>query len=293
MEHLDLDALVHFIAVARHGGVNAAARETGIPKATLSRRIRELEARFGTPLLERGGAKLKLTEDGRLLLDRAAPLLADLDALCAEMSARSGLVRGRLRVSIPTPVAVFGMGGFAARFARTYPAVELEMDIDDRFVDPVSEGYDVVVRVNPLPESDLVGRRFLRTQSVLASLPSMPLPRHTGERVDAVVLSATGSQSAWTVLCSEGELTVIPRQILRCSSMMLVYEAVLAGAGAALLPASLIQEDLAKGRLKAWGTVPNRDIEVWVLHAPAHLTSPRIRAFVDLLVDEFQKSETS
>jgi DNA-binding transcriptional LysR family regulator len=292
MEHLDLDALVHFIAVANQGGVSAAARETGIPKATMSRRVRKLEARLGTPLLERGGARLKLTEDGRLLLDRAAPLLADLDALWGEMSARSGLVRGRLRVSIPALLPVFGMGGFAARFARTYPAVELEVDVDDRFVDPVSDGYDAVVRANPSPESDLVGRRFLRSQSVLASVPSMPLPRHTGERVDAVVLAATRSQSAWTVLGSAGELTVIPREILRCSSITLVYEAVLAGAGAALLPAWVIQKDLAEGRLKAWGTVPNRDLELWVLHPPGHLTSPKIRAFVELLVDEFQKSET-
>jgi DNA-binding transcriptional LysR family regulator len=72
MEHPDLDALVHFIAVARQGGVNAAARETGIPKATLSRRVRELETRLGTPLLERGGARLKFTEHGRLPLKPAA-----------------------------------------------------------------------------------------------------------------------------------------------------------------------------------------------------------------------------
>jgi DNA-binding transcriptional LysR family regulator len=292
MEHLDVDALVQFIAVARQGGVNAAARETGIPKATLSRRVRELEARLGTPLLERGRARLKLTEDGRLLLDRAAPLLGDLDALWREMSARSGLVRGHLRVSIPSLLPLFGMGPFAARFARTYPAVELEIDVDDRFIDPVRDGYDAVVRANPSPESDLVGRRFLRSQSVLASPPGMPLPRHADEPVDAVVLSAAGSQSAWTVLGPEGELTVIPREILRCSSMTLVYEAVLAGAGAALLPAWLIRKDLAEGRLKAWGTVPNRDIEAWVLHPPGHLTSPKVRVFVDLLVAEFQKPET-
>lgn len=75
--------------------------------------------------------------------------------------------------------------------------------------------------------------------------------------------------------------------------MMLVYEAVLAGGGVAVLPALLIQKDLAEGRLKAWGTVPNHDVEVWVLYPPGHLTSPKVKAFVDLLVDEFQKSEAS
>ena len=77
MEHLDLDALVYFVAVARQRGVNAAARETGIPKATLSRRMRELEARLGTPLVERGGARLRLTEDGRLLFDAVATAIVE------------------------------------------------------------------------------------------------------------------------------------------------------------------------------------------------------------------------
>src|SRR5690606_11051594 len=108
------------------------------------------------------------------------------------------------------------------------------------------------------------------------------------ETVDAVILSATRDQTVWNVR-NEGErLRIIPREILRCSSMMLVYDAVLSGAGAALLPAWLIESDLSDGRLCAWGTVPDRNIEAWVLHAPVHLTSPKIRAFVDTLVEAFQ-----
>ena len=288
MEQLDLEAMSQFVAVARHGGLNAASRETGVPKATISRRVRQLEVSLGTLLLERGGRQMQMTEDGRILFARAAPLLADLVAAGAEVSARDGQVRGSLRVSVPALLARSGMGAFAASFVKKYPGVKLEIDIDDRFVDPVAEGYDLVIRANPAPNSDLVGKRFLRTEIVLAALPDIRVPVEQDEIVDAVILSGSSGQTVWNVLREGEPLRIIPREILRCSSMMLVYDAVLSGAGAALLPAWLIEKDLRDGRLRAWAKVANRSIEAWVLHAPAHLTSPKVRAFVDMLVEAYR-----
>jgi DNA-binding transcriptional LysR family regulator len=293
MEHLDLEAIAHFVAVARHGGLNAASRETGVPKATISRRVRQLEVSLGTLLLERGGRQMRMTEDGRMLFTRAAPLLADLIAAGAEVRTRDGQVRGSLRISVPALVARSGMGEFAASFVKKYPGVKLDIDIDDHFVDPVAEGYDLVIRANPAPDSDLVGKCFLRTDILLAALPAMPAPVEQDAIVDAVILSASSGQKAWNVLREDEPLRIIPREVLRCSSMMLVYDAVLAGAGAALLPAWLIEQDIRDGRLRAWATVPNRSIEAWALHAPAHLTSPKVRAFVDMLVEAYRNQGKS
>ncbi|BCP51502.1 LysR family transcriptional regulator [Kaistia sp. 32K] len=288
MEQMDLEAVRLFVAVARQGGLNAASRETGVPKATMSRRIRQLEASLGTLLLERSGRRMRMTDDGRRLFDRAAPLLADLASAGAEISARDGEVRGTLRVSVPALLARSGIGAFATAFVKRYPQVKLEIDVDDRFVDPVAEGYDLVVRANPAADSDLVGKCFLRTEVELAAAPEIPLPTGQNEVVDAVILTATGGQASWTVLNEGGPLTVLPRETIRCSSMMLVYDAVLSGAGVALLPAWLIEPDLREGRLRAWGRVPNRHMEAWVLHTPAHLSRPKIRAFVDALVEAYR-----
>ena len=288
MEQMDLEALALFVAVATHGGLNAASRETGVPRATMSRRIRQLETGLGALLLERGRGQMRVTEDGRLLFERAAPLMADLAAVADQLRARDGQVRGSLRISVPNLMARTGMGAIAASFVRKHPKIHLEIDIDDRFVDPVAEGYDLVIRANPAATSDLVGRRFLRSEILLAALPEMPIPSEQDAFVDAVILTATGSRTAWTVECGDRQLRIIPRETLRCSSMMLVYDAVLAGAGAALLPAWLIASDLRNGRLRAWGKVPGREIEAWVLHARSHLTSPKVRAFVDTLVDAYR-----
>jgi DNA-binding transcriptional LysR family regulator len=143
---------------------------------------------------------MKMTEDGRLLFDRAEPLLADLFAAGVEVSARDGKVRGNLRVSVPALLARSGMGAFVASFVKTYPGVKLEIDIADRFVDPVAEGYDLVIRTNPAPNSDLVGKRFLRTEIVLAAVSTVPVPRGQDEIVDAVILSATSGQASWTAV---------------------------------------------------------------------------------------------
>ncbi len=287
MEHQEMPGLGDFIAVATHGGLNAASRATQVPKATLSRRVRALEAALGARLLERGGRQLRLTEEGGFLLERAVPLLSKLHSLGEEVSGRSGRLRGPLRISAPSLFARTRLGEIAARFVTRYPEVTLEIDIADSFVDLVRQGYDVVIRVNPAPDSGLVGKCFLRTETVLAAPPQFSLPGPAGREVDAVVLAAQAGLTEWTAIGKSGEIRVVPRAILRCTSMMVVHEAARSGAGAALLPRWLIEEDLAQGRLREWGVLPDRQIEAWALHTSTRLASPKVRAFIDTLTEAY------
>ena len=288
MEHQEMPGLGDFIAVASHGGLNAASRATKVPKATLSRRIRELEAALGTRLLERGARQLRLTEEGGFLLERAAPLLSELHSIGEEVSGRGGRLRGPLRISAPSLFARTRLGEIAASFVARYPEVTMDIDIADSFVDLVRQGYDVVIRVNPAPDSELVGTCFLRTETVLAAPPQFSLPGPAGREVDAVILAAQAGLSEWTAVGANGEIRVVPRAILRCSSMMVVHEAARSGAGAALLPRWLIEEDLAQGRLREWGVMPDRQIEAWALHTSTRLASPKVRAFIDTLSEAYR-----
>jgi DNA-binding transcriptional LysR family regulator len=290
MEHQEMPGLGDFIAVASHGGLNAASRATQVPKATLSRRVRELEAALGTRLLERGGRQLRLTEEGGFLLERAAPLLSELHSIGEEVSGRGGRLRGPLRISAPSLFARTRLGEIAARFVARYPEVTMDIDIADSFVDLVRQGYDLVIRVNPAPDSALVGTCFLRTETVLAAPPQFPLPGPGGREVDAVILAAQAGLSEWKAIGAAGEIRVVPKPILRCSSMMVVHEAARSGAGAALLPRWLIEEDLAQGRLRAWGVMPNRQIEAWALHTSSRLASPKVRAFIETLSEAYRIS---
>src|SRR5687767_14727237 len=183
---MDLLALADFNLVARHGGFGRAARAAGRPKATLSRRVAELEASLDLRLFERGARELKLTQEGRALYERTGVLLNELDQTAAAIASGGGKPRGRLRLSAPLLFSQTAMGRLAAEFALKYPEVRLEVTTEDRAVDMVEEGYDLVIRVNPAPDESLVGRVFLRDRLVIVASPDLARPVG-GSAVPAIV----------------------------------------------------------------------------------------------------------
>ncbi|MEO7072563.1 MAG: LysR substrate-binding domain-containing protein [Rhodanobacter sp.] len=286
---MDLEALADFNAVASHGGFSAASRVTGRPKASLSRRVRQLEDALCVRLLERGARSLRLTAEGAALHEQTAVLLERIDDVAEALRQNAGVPRGRLRISAPVLLAHRGLGKIAADFAAAYPQVQLEITADDRFVDPLGEGYDLVIRANPQPTTELAGRCFLRDELILAAHPSLSPPATgiAGAAVPAVELSGASKASVWQLASPLGKVTLRRRPVLRLSSMVMVYDAVLAGIGAAMLPRSLVQADLDAGRLLEWGVDGDRHIEVWALYPPHRHVSRRVSLFVQMLVDRF------
>ena len=281
---MDLLALADFNLVARHGGFGRAARETGRPKATLSRRVAELEADLGLRLFERGARVLKLTQEGRALHERTGALLAEIDETAAALASGGDRPRGRLRISAPLLFSQTAMGMLAAGFARAYPDVRLEVTTEDRPVDMVEEGYDLVIRVNPDPDENLVGRIFLRDRLVVVAAPHLARPAD-GAPVPAVV-RPVGDQAAWQV-AGQPDIAIDP--VLRLSSLVMVRDAVRAGVGAGCLPASVVSHDLAAGRLVRWGDVAGPEIALWALYPSRRLLSARVSAFLDYLKAAFPK----
>lgn len=284
---MDLLALADFNAVATHRGFGAASRATGRPKATLSRRVRELEDDLGIRLVERGARPFRLTEEGTALHAETAGVLGHIELVAADLAAGAGGPRGRLRVSVPVLFAQRGVGRLAARYAAMYPAVELEIVADDRFVDPLAEGFDLIVRANPKPTTELAGRCFLRDRYVVAAVPELPRPRD-GDAFPAIVLPAMARGDTWRVADGKKRYAIAPRVVLRLSSMAMVHDAVLEGTGAAMLPASLVAAEIASGKLASWGSVEGGATEVWALYPPQRHVAPKVSAFVNLLVEHFK-----
>ncbi|TGD98298.1 LysR family transcriptional regulator [Methylobacterium nonmethylotrophicum] len=280
---MDLLALADFTLVARHGGFGRAARATGRPKATLSRRVAELEASLALRLFERGARVLTLTQEGRALAERAGALLTELDETAAAIAAGGSRARGRLRISAPLLFSQTAMGKVAASFARKYPEVRLAVTTEDRAVDMVEEGYDLVIRVNPDPDESLVGRIVLRDRLVVVASPDLPRPAD-GATVPAVLRGAGDRAEAWT-LADGARVAAAP--VLVLSSLVMVRDAVRAGIGAARLPVSLVGHDLAAGRLVRWGDGAGPEIALWALYPSRRLLSARVSAFLDHLKETF------
>lgn len=296
---MDLHALADFNLVARHGGFGRAARESGRPKATLSRRVAELEASLGLRLLERGARAVKLTEEGRALHERTGALLTEIDEAAAAIASGGEQPRGRLRISAPLLFSQTAMGRLAADFALRYPAVRLEVTTEDRSVDMVEEGYDLVIRVNPAPDASLVGRVLLRDRLVLVAPPGLARPRKGSSTaaVPAVVRGTGAAQGhAWqmeTPPKARGKapevhsLAIDP--VLSLASLIMVRDAVRRGVGVARLPISLVGHDIAAGTLAHWGDVPGPAIELWALYPSRRLLSARVSAFLEHLKAAFPK----
>lgn len=285
---MDLLALSDFNLVARHGGFGKAARAAGRPKATLSRRVAELEAALDLRLFERGGRALKLTEEGRALFERTGALLTEIDETATAIASGGHTPRGQLRISAPLLFSQTAMGRLAAGFALKYPEVRLEVTTEDRSVDMVEEGYDLVIRVNPDPDESLVGRIFLRDRLVVVASPGLTRPAG-GLAVPTVVRGAGDRIAAWDIVAPTGRSRIAVNPVLRLSSLLMIRDAVRAGVGAGRLPISLVSHDLAAGTLVHWGDVDGPDITLWTLYPSRRLLSARVSAFLNHLKEAFPK----
>ena len=283
---MNLIALADFNLVARHGGFGKAARAASRPKATLSRRVAELEASLDLRLFERGGHRLKLTEEGQALYERTGALLADLEESTAEISAGGQRPRGRLRISAPLLFSHVALGKLAAEFALKYPEVRVEVTTEDRPVHMVEETYDLVIRVNPAPQESLVGRVFMRDRLVVVASPSVPRPAGD-DAVPAVVRGQEDMRDSWDVTTTTGPASIAVQPVIRLSSMLMVRDAARAGAGVACLPLSLASRDIADGRLLHWGTLDAPEIALWTLYPSRRFLSARVSAFVAHLKEAF------
>ena len=285
---MDLTSLADFNAVALHGGFGPASRALDRPKATLSRRVAELEETLGVRLIERGSRTLRLTEEGVVLHERTRGLMAEIQEAGEAVASRAPVPRGRLRISAPVVFAHVVLVRIATRFALAYPQVELEVIAEDRVVDPVEDGYDLVIRIDPPRDEQLVGRRILGDERLVVAAPTMSIPsRPAGEAaalaVPAVVFVAASAGAIWSVRTQDGLRALAPMPVLRFSSLLMVRDAVLDGVGAALLPRLLVEQDVAAGRLVCWGTEDGPPVEVWALYNSRRLLSAKVRAFMDLL----------
>src|SRR5476649_212694 len=213
----------------------------------------------------------------------------------AVAAARDGIAtpRGRLRIAAPLLFSQVALGRLAAAFLAIHPDVQIEAVAEDRLADLVDEHFDVAIRINPHKDSVLVGRCFARDRLVLAAAPSVLMPtgrRDQPFRVPAIVMPSYRDGEVWSV--RDGQLTIEPQPVLRLSSLLAVRDAAAAGAGAAMLPQSIIASLLETGELVSWG-MAGEEVELWILHTTRRLQSPKVRAFVAFMCGQYPNGSFS
>ncbi|WP_029005337.1 LysR family transcriptional regulator [Azorhizobium doebereinerae] len=292
----DLNELVMFASVARHASFSAAALALGIPKSRVSRRISDLEARLGVRLLQRSTRVVQLTDTGRDLLVHCEEMIGAA-RLAFEVAERSGEApAGRLRVSCPVGVAHLFVAPVLGTFMSAYPAVRLELDLSNRKVDVIAEGYDVAIRIrSSVDDSQLMIRRLGLSEQWLVASPDLVArdgpflsPDHIQHRRGLGPAGVRGERNLWHVIMPDGQRMGIEYDpVLATDDIYTLGRAALAGLGIAILPRNLCGRAVREGRLVR--LLPGYPIAPHQLHAifPSRRgLVPAVRAFLDFLGTE-------
>lgn len=292
----DADDLHLFAHVMEMGSFSRAAERLRLPKSTVSRRIAGLEQRLGEKLLQRSTRRLALTEFGQGVLEHARALAAEVDAALALALHRQQRPRGRLRVSMPGDFAVHVLADMLARFALDYPEVQLELDLSPRRVDLLAEGFDLAVRMGPLPQDSQLAARRLAVMDgglyaspgylQLHGVPQMPEALHSMHGL--MILSRQGEALPWQLNKGKGESAQhwqgIPAQRSLANAPEMLLHLACADVGIAAVGTHFAQPLVEQGRLIR--VLPDWSLartDCWAVFPERKLMPLRTRVFLDAL----------
>lgn len=275
-----------FVRVIRAGSLSAAGRELNSSPAMISKRLRRLEERLGARLLQRTTRRLTPTEIGQAFYERVVGVLASVEEAEHFVTGGSDRARGLLRASAPT---AFGRMHIAPRlktFLDAHPELQLEIDLNDSYVDLVANGFDVAIRIGSLADSSLVARRLAPNRRVLCATPEYleqhGVPQQLSD-LDQHRLLTAGPQVSWRLEGPEGMVAYKPRSMLQTNSSEVVREAVVSGMGLGFRSTWDIHEELRTGVLKR--VLPAysgaSDVSIFAVYPTRHLVPFKVRAFVD------------
>lgn len=291
-----LDGMRAFATVAQAKSFVGAARSLGISTAWVSKRVAQLEEHLGVQLLARTTRRLSLTDSGRVYLEHCRRLLDDLAEAERSVGTLQAAPRGRLRVTAPMSLGLRRLSALLPAFLEQHPEVELDVALNDRYVDLLEEGIDVAVRVGSvLDDSSLIARKLGAGRRVLCAAPRYLRKHGTPHRPSdlsqhaCLRYSLHTSPSRWSFMGPRGEVTVEVHGPLQLNNSVALAQAAVAGTGILLAPDFVVDEDLAAGRLVR--VLPRYEPSGYTMFAvspPTRFVTPKARAFIDFLVERLR-----
>ncbi|MGI9384954.1 MAG: LysR family transcriptional regulator [Methyloligellaceae bacterium] len=290
-----LTAMRVFRRVVELQGFSAAARDLGLSNAAVSKNVSELEAHLGTRLLNRTTRRMSLTEPGQGYYQRCVRILEDIEDADLAMSQLQAAPRGTLRVSAPMSFGLLHLAPAIPAYLQRYSEVSVDLVMNDRVVDLVDEGFDVAIRIgSTLADSSMISRRLAPVHRVVCGAPGYfedrGVPRTPDDLRDhhCLVYSLASSPRLWRFTGADGATAVEIAGRYQVNSSIALRDALMAGLGVTLIPTFIVGEELKRGTLRAvltdWQAEPQARYAIYPHNR--HL-SPKVRSFVDFLVERF------
>jgi len=290
-----LTSMTVFAKIVEKGSFVAAARQARLSPTAVSKHVQALESWLGVRLLNRSTRRIALTEAGEAFYTRCTRILAEIDEASGQAGVLQTTLRGRLRVSAPGSFGIQHVTPAIVDFMATQPAIAIQLDLNDRYVDVLGEGYDLAIIVGHLPDSALTARRLAPVRLVTCAARSYLKRRGTPRRPEELrhhdCLQYTGflwAANEWHFRGPDGADIAAAVSVRFASSTEALRAAGLRGAGILQCPLYAVNADIKARRLVPLLTnysVP--EFNVYAVHAQSRHPSAKLRAFIDFLARRF------
>ena len=288
----DLEALV---AVIEAGTFSAAGERLGVAKSVVSRRVSQLEKRLGSLLLHRTTRRLSLTDAGKNFYHRAVQILADIDEAEQSVASETAELRGAIKLAAPLSFGLNHLSDAITDFLKEHPAIELNLDLNDRNVNLVEEGFDMAVRIGALQDSTMVARRIGRSHAVICAsqryLKRYGEPTHPDQLNQHIGLqySNISYKQQWQFQTKVGKVIFGQPQIrIRANNGEALAAAAIAGLGITSGPTFILGSAIKKGKLvPILNEYRSPSVGIYAVYPPGRLLPARIKTLSDYLADRF------
>mgnify|MGYP000707354958 FL=1 len=285
------DGIEEFVAVATCMGFKPAAQMLNVSTSHVSRAVTRLENAIGAPLLYRTTRKVSLTDTGRTVLSQCEGLIRARDELFAVVGGNTE-PQGELKITCSTSLGERYISPIVRQFCQDYPKVEITLDLSNRLVDLIAEGFDLAIRTGQLEDSRLVSSRVATRQFLVCAAPAYLAANGTPDRLGDLKAHncIIGSSSSWRFRQGGQHETIRPRGNLKCNSGASVLDALLAGAGIGQLPYFYVAPHLASGGLvELFPDVRPEPEPIWAVYPQARHHQSKVHLLVDRIRAELRR----
>lgn len=292
-----LTDIVVFVRVVDDGSFTRAAERLKLSRSVVSKYVTRLEGRLGARLLNRTTRRLSLTEAGRIFYQRSRRGLQDIEEAEAEVSRLQEKPRGVLRINSPMSFGILHIAPALPEFLAQHPEVSVEMNLDDRVVDVIEEGFDVSIRIAEMPDSSLIARRLAPCRHVIVAAPAYlekhGTPRTPEDLRDHNIISFSYQTSAydWHFISPDNKQVSVPVSgSMQANNSLALREALLRGVGITRTPTFVVGKDVQDGHLLSiLGNYRTLEVSIYLVYPQRRHLSPKVRAFVDFMADRISE----
>jgi DNA-binding transcriptional LysR family regulator len=291
---MKLDGIRTFVTIVEAGSITGAARRLGVAKSVVSHRLSELEDAVDARLIQRSSRRLSLTEQGAAFHRFCTRMLGELDEAVSLIAEKGHELRGPLRVAAPMSFGLLHLGPALFAFLTEHPGIQLDLDLNDRMVDLVGEGYDMAIRIGQLPDSSLVARRLVSSRYLLVASPGYAREQGLPRRVEelsghrGIIYSNVHPNDQLRFKRGSGFVTGHFRTSMQVNNGDIMRDAAIAGLGLAVVPDFIVWQALSDGRLQVVpldGTL--LEVGIYAVFPQNRHLPVKVRALVDHLARSF------